>query len=204
MKPNEIERESFLIIESEAGNHGFPQNRWAIVRRMIHAAADFDYLSSVRFHPKAIASGIDAIKSGRKIITDMEMVRSGINKKLLNPFGCEVLCFINNPEVISMAEKNQKTRAESAVELAVDVMQGGIYVIGNAPTALLRLLDFVEKDNAHPALIIGFPVGFVNAAESKERLLESKCPYVTNVGRKGGSAVAVSAVNALAHLANRA
>ena len=203
MKPNEIERESFLIIESEAGNHGFPQNRWAIVRRMIHAAADFDYLSSVRFHPKAIASGIDAIKSGRKIITDMEMVRSGINKKLLNPFGCEVLCFINNPEVISMAEKGQKTRAESAVEQAIDVMEGGIYVVGNAPTALLCLIDLVEKDNAHPALIIGFPVGFVNAFESKERLLGSRCPYITNCGRKGGSAIAVSAVNALAHLANR-
>ena len=204
MKLNEIEQESFRIIEQETVGYEFPPDQWKIVRRMIHASADFDYLSSVRFHTDAIVAGMNAIKSGCRIITDMEMVRAGINKKLLNPFGCEVLCFINNPEVISMAEKNQKTRAESAVELAVDVMEGGIYVIGNAPTALLRLLGFVEKGNAHPALIIGFPVGFVNAAEAKERLLESKCPYVTNVGRKGGSAVAVSAVNALAHLANRA
>jgi len=201
MKPNEIEQESFRIIESEAGDHGFPPDQWVIVRRMIHATADFDYLSSVRFHPDAIASGINAIKSGCKIIADIQMVRTGINKKLLNPFGCEALCFINDPETVSMAERNQRTRSESAVELAADMMKGGIYVIGNAPTALLRLLDLVEEDKARPALIIGFPVGFVNAAESKERLLNSKCPYITNCGRKGGSSTAVSAVNALAHLA---
>lgn len=201
MKPNEIEQESFRIIESEAGDHGFPPDQWNIVRRMIHASADFDYLTSVRFHPEAIASGINAIKSGCRIITDMEMVRAGINKKLLNPFGCEVHCFINDPETISMAERNQKTRSESAMELAVGSVEGGIYVIGNAPTALLRLLDLVEEDKVRPALIIGFPVGFVNAAESKEKLLESKYPYITNCGRKGGSATAVSAVNALAHLA---
>ena len=202
MKPNEIEQESFRIIEREAGDHGFPLDQWNIVRRMIHATADFEYLLSVRFHPDAIASGINAIKSGGKIVTDMEMVRAGINKKLLNPFGCEVHCFINDPETISMAEKSQKTRAESAVELAADMMKGGIYVIGNAPTALLRLLNLVEKDKVRPALIIGFPVGFVNASESKERLLESNYPYITNCGRKGGSSTAVSAVNALAHLAN--
>jgi precorrin-8X/cobalt-precorrin-8 methylmutase len=130
------------------------------------------------------------------------MVRAGINKKLLNSFGCEILCFINDPETISMAARNQKTRAERAVDLAVSFMENGIYVVGNAPTALLRLLDLVEEDNIRPALIIGFPVGFVNAAESKEKLLESKCPYITNCGRKGGSTTAVSAVNALAHLAN--
>lgn len=208
MKPNEyvvsrqsIERESFRIIEREAGNHGFPPDRWAVVRRMIHATADFDYLSSIRFHTGAIAAGIGAIKSGRKIITDIEMVKAGINKRLLRPFGCEVQCFINDSETISMAEKNQKTRAESAVELAAASMEGGIYVIGNAPTALLRLIDLVEGNRAHPALIIGLPVGFVNASESKEQLSRSGCPYLTNRGRKGGSAAAVSAVNALAHLA---
>jgi precorrin-8X/cobalt-precorrin-8 methylmutase len=132
----------------------------------------------------------------------MEMVRTGINKKLLNPFGCEVLCFINDPETISMAERNQKTRAESAVDRAASSMEGGMYVVGNAPTALLRLLDLVDKHQVRPALIIGFPVGFVNAKESKERLLEAKCPYITNDGRKGGSTTAVSAVNALAHLAS--
>jgi precorrin-8X/cobalt-precorrin-8 methylmutase len=114
----------------------------------------------------------------------MEMVRSGINKKLLRPFGCEVLCFISDPEVASVSERDGRTRAESAVDLAVDVMKDGIYVIGNAPTALIRLLDLVDEGKAAPALIVGFPVGFVNAAESKERLSGYSCPYITNLGRR--------------------
>jgi precorrin-8X/cobalt-precorrin-8 methylmutase len=199
MLPVEIENKSFEIIKTEAGNHNFSLDQWTVVSRMIHTSADFDYLRTVRFHDDAIASGINAIRSGKNIITDTHMAEAGIRKKDLVNFGCQLTCLIDSPDVIQTAGRQKTTRAYAAVDAAVDRMKGGIYVVGNAPTALLRLLELIRENKAAPALIIGLPVGFVNAEESKDALSHSDngVPYITNVGRKGGSNVAAGVVNAL-------
>ncbi|MBG0779582.1 MAG: precorrin-8X methylmutase [Desulfotignum balticum] len=197
MKPQEIETLSFKIIDNEAQGHGFGPAEWPVVRRLIHTSADFDYLNTIRFHKDAIAAGITAIRSGKPIITDTEMARSGIRKTALVPFGNRVICRISDSDVADAARKNGTTRALEAVNRSVPEMEGGIYVVGNAPTALLRLIELIQAQKAFPALILGFPVGFVNAAESKALLLEHDIPYITNTGRKGGSNIAAAALNAL-------
>ena len=201
MRPDEIENLSFKIIDQEAGEHHFSSQEWSIVRRMIHTSADFDYLTTVRFHPDAIRSGINALKNEKTIITDTKMVAAGINKKRLSGFGSAVTCLIDDPDVVNASAKSKKTRAHEAVEAAVNIMAGGIYVIGNAPTALMHLIEIVKSKKANPALIIGLPVGFVNAFESKTALTTLDLPYITNTGRKGGSNIAASVVNALTLLA---
>jgi len=201
MKPEEIEALSFKIIADEAGSHRLPPDRWAIVRRMIHTSADFEYLESIRFHPDAITRGLDAIRSGKTVVTDTNMARAGIRKADLQRFGVSVKCYISDPEVRKIAIAKGSTRAEAAVDAAISDLNGGIYAVGNAPTALLRLIEQVRKKAVDPALIIGFPVGFVNAAESKAELMTLDCPYITNIGRKGGSNIAASVVNALTLLA---
>ncbi|MCK5541454.1 MAG: precorrin-8X methylmutase [Desulfobacterales bacterium] len=189
MKPQNIEDLSFQIIDKEAGDHGFDSLKWPIVRRMIHTSADFEYIETVRFHSRAIDAGIKALKKGCSIITDTNMAKAGIRNN--------AQCFIKDEDVVKTASDNNLTRAEAAVDKACDIMEQGIYVIGNAPTALLRLIDLIKTGKAKPALIIGFPVGFVNAAESKHDLIEMDFPYISNVGRKGGSNIAASVVNAL-------
>ncbi len=201
MKPEDIERRSFAIIDAEAGDHGHPSDRWPIVRRMIHTSADFEYVTSVRFHPQAVSRGVCAIRAGKTIVTDTNMVRAGIRGALLKPFGAGVHCLMSDPQVSAEALASGRTRAAVAVEAAAKRMSGGIYVVGNAPTALLRLIELIRARNASPALVIGLPVGFVNAAESKAALAELDTPFITNVGRKGGSNVAASVVNALALMA---
>jgi len=201
MKPHEIEQQSFKIIDEKAGDHGLPPDQWSIVRRMIHTTADFDYIHTVRFHPEAIQAGVEAIKQGKNIITDTEMLRAGIRKADLESFGVQVLCFLNEAGVIEESKKAGTTRAAAAVDHAIPFMEDGIYAIGNAPTALLRFLELLEQGVAHPALVIGLPVGFVNAAESKAALVKVNTPFVSNAGRKGGTTVAVSVVNALIKLA---
>ncbi len=201
MKPSDIEALSFKIIDKEAGEHNFSQKEWSIVRRMIHTSADFEYMQTVRFHHKAVKAGIKAIIQGKTIITDTRMAMSGISKKKLDCFNVKVKCLISDAEVEKKAFEEETTRAHAAVDAAVSDMDGGIYVIGNAPTALLRLIELVKTGKAAPALIIGLPVGFVNAAESKAALIETDYPYITNVGRKGGSNIAASVVNALANIA---
>jgi precorrin-8X/cobalt-precorrin-8 methylmutase len=202
MKPDEIEKLSFQIIEQEIGTHNLTNEQWPIVRRMIHTSADFEYKETVRFHPDAIRTGLDAIRSGKKIITDTNMARVGIRKKVLDPFGASTVCFMNDPEIHRQAKANNLTRARVAVDMAVEDMKSGIYVVGNAPTALMRLVELIQAQKARPALIIGLPVGFVNAAESKAALMELDYPFISNVGRKGGSNVAASVVNALAIMAS--
>jgi len=198
MKPQEIETRSFAIIDTESGDHGFSAEQWPLVRRMIHTTADFEYINTVRIHPRAIAAGVGAIRKGRPIFTDTHMARMGIRQALLAATGAAVTCLITDPEVVRMAKENGTTRALAAVDAAGDHMNGGIYVVGNAPTALLRLIAHINAGSAAPALVIGLPVGFVNAAESKAALLETNIPYITNLGRKGGSNVAASVLNALA------
>lgn len=201
MKPEEIESTSFDIIDREAGEHDFNGPQWSIVRRMIHTTADFEFKDIVRFHPGAIAAGIEAIRSGKMIITDTNMVRVGIRTRDLAPFGALVKCYMNDPLIHERAKSNGTTRASAAVDMALSDMEDGIYVIGNAPTALLRLIELINAGQARPALIIGLPVGFVNAAESKAALMEQDYPYISNLGRKGGSNLAASVVNALIILA---
>ena len=203
MKPDEIENQSFAIIDREAGPHNFTAEQWTIVRRMIHTSADFEYKQTVRFHPDAVAAGIQAIRNGKTIFTDTNMARVGIRSRDLNGYGVSLKCLMDDPAIRARAEKNGTTRAKAAVDAAVAEMKEGLYVVGNAPTALLRLIELLQAGKAQPALIIGLPVGFVNAAESKAALMNTDFPYISNIGRKGGSNVAASVVNALINLAMR-
>ncbi len=202
MKPEEIEKLSFQIIDAEAGPHGFSDPEWQIVRRMIHTSADFEYRDTVRFSPGAIDAGLAAIHRGASIVTDTRMALAGIRKKDLARYGGEVVCLIDDPQVAEIAARQQTTRARAAVDAATERIEGGILAVGNAPTALLRLLELVDAGRIRPALVIGLPVGFVNAAESKASLMERQVPYITNLGRKGGSNLAASVVNALIILAS--
>ena len=202
MKPEAIEAMSFKIIEEEAGAHSFTDAQWQVVRRIIHTSADFEYLQSVSFHPDAIDAGLNAIRQGKTIVTDTNMARVGIRKGELARFGVQVECLIADSEVSRIASETGVTRAKIAVDAAREKLDGGIYVVGNAPTALLRLIELVTAEKkAAPALIVGLPVGFVNAAESKAALIRTDVPYISNTGRKGGSNVAASVVNALSIMA---
>jgi len=203
MRPEDIEQQSFRIIDEEAGSHGFDQRHWPVVRRMIHTSADFEYLKSVRFHPDAISAGITAIRSGKPIITDTHMARIGIRQRDLAGFGGQVRCFMTDPATLRLAAENGTTRARAAVDVAAGELAGGIFAVGNAPTALLRVMERMEQGDAAPALVVGLPVGFVNAAESKAKLMTMDTPFITNVGRKGGSTVAAAVINALILMARQ-
>ncbi len=198
-----IEQQSFRIIDEEAGAHPFSPAQWEIVRRMIHTTADFEFMNTVRFHPHAIEAGVNALRQGRAIITDTNMARVGLRKMEMGHLNVEAACFISDPAVVKAASEQATTRAAAAVEMAGQKIAGGIYVVGNAPTALLRLIACIEDGEADPALVVGLPVGFVNAAESKERLISLDRPYISNVGRKGGSNLAAAVVNALLIMARR-
>jgi len=203
-EPGEIERCSLGIIDKEVAEpRPFTGRKWLVVRRMIHTTADFELLSLVAFHPEAIRSGIEALKAGCLILTDTEMARMGITLKRMDRLGCEVACYINHPLVQEKASEENKTRAAAAVDYAAFRLKGSIYVIGNAPTALIRLLEIIKENERYkPALIVGMPVGFVNAPESKDLLLsQNRVPFITVRGRKGGSALAASVVNELAEMA---
>ncbi|MDR2198633.1 MAG: precorrin-8X methylmutase [Deltaproteobacteria bacterium] len=206
--PQEIERRSFAIIDSEAGPHDWDPEAWTVVRRLVHTTADFDYVKDTVISPGAIESGVRALKNGALVLTDTKMALNGVNKSVLAPHHVEVLCLVDDPRVLSRARETSRTRSQVAVDLAYEerVKEGRdlIFVFGNAPTALYRLLERLEKDPAlkRPALVLGFPVGFVNAYESKKELSLSQTPhFITNLSRKGGSNVAAAAVNALAKLA---
>ena len=203
MKPQQIERLSFQIIDEEAGDHGFPPDQWPVVRRMIHTSADFEWQKMVRLHPQAIATGVAAIKNGCTIVTDTNMARVGIRQRDLDRFGGTVRCYMTDTRVGETAAREGITRASAAMDVAAPELLDGICVVGNAPTALLRLMQLMDRGDAQPALVVGLPVGFVNAAESKALLLEKDTPYITNVGRKGGSNVAAAVINALVIMAGQ-
>jgi precorrin-8X/cobalt-precorrin-8 methylmutase len=203
MQPYEIEKRSFEIIDAEAGPHDFSPPAWSVVRRMIHTSADFEYMQSIRMHPRAVEAGVAAIRRGCTIFCDTHMVRAGIRGRDLAAFGATAECLMADPQIADAALENGATRASVAVDAVADRLTGGIYAVGNAPTALLRLMELIRQGRTSPALVIGLPVGFVNAAESKAALLELELPYITNVGRKGGSNLAAGVVNALLLLALR-
>jgi len=199
----DIEAESLHIIDAETPEpRPYVGAEWAVVRRMIHTTADFEMLKLVRFHPRAVEAGLQALAKGAGLVTDTEMARAGIPDRRMNALGCQVRCLMRDPEVQALALEEGCTRARAAVDFAVSRIKPEIYVIGNAPTALLRLLEHIEAGRAKPALIVGMPVGFVNAAESKALLIaQNAVPFISIEGRKGGSALAASAVNALADIA---
>lgn len=201
--PQKIEGRSFELINEEIGEHSFTEEQYPVVQRVIHSSADFELGKSIRFHPDAIQAGIHAIRTGKKIITDVQMVQVGLSKPRLSKYGCEVLGYIADPEVAKEAKQLELTRSIIAMRKAVRNAQDGVFVIGNAPTALLELIRLIKEGEAKPSLIVGFPVGFVSAAESKEELMKLDVPFITNVGRKGGSTVAVAALNAVAIMADK-
>lgn len=205
MKPEEIEKRSFQIIDKEAGQHGWSCAEWQVVRRAIHTSADFEYASSMVLSDGVIEQAVKALQDGAGIVTDTTMALSGISKARLAPFGCRVACHVADPDVAELAAKEGVTRSIAAMRKAVANPANRIFVIGNAPTALFELLRLMQGGQANPALIIGLPVGFVGAEESKNALADAKheVPFITNIGRKGGSNVAAAVVNALAILATK-
>lgn len=206
MKPEEIETESFRIIDAEAGDHGWPREEWQVVRRVIHTSADFEYSRSLVLSDNVVEKAVAALKSGGGIVTDTNMALSGISKPRLTPLGCSVSCHVADPDIAEQAKAEGFTRSTAAMRKGVANPDNRIFVIGNAPTALFELLRLVESGDAAPALIIGLPVGFVGAEESKNALASGNhnIPFITNIGRKGGSNVAAAVLNALAILASQA
>jgi precorrin-8X/cobalt-precorrin-8 methylmutase len=203
MKPEEIETESFRIIDAEAGEQDWTDEEWQVVRRMIHTSADFEYARSTVFSDDAVTKAISALKSGCGIVTDTNMALAGISKVRLAAYGNKVSCHVADPDIAEQAKAAGITRSIAAMRKAVADPDNRIFVIGNAPTALFELLRLIEAGQAKADLIIGLPVGFVGAEESKVALAASEIqvPFITNIGRKGGSNVAAAVVNALAILA---
>ncbi len=219
LAPEDIEKRSFDILSAEAGLGSVPPDRLPIVQRVIHATADFDFKNTLTFHPDAVIKGIEAIRAGKDILTDVEMVRTGINKKWLSRWGGKVVCGIQDARSTlhsrehsstlgpgTMQDHDKRTRSEIGIETALRENGNiGIIAIGNAPTALIRTIGLLE-DSELPIrnselLIIGVPVGFVKAVESKALLAAQRFPFITALGRKGGTPVAVAIVNALLKMA---
>ena len=200
--PMEIEKRSMEIIES-ALPAGIPQENKAVVKRVIHCTADFDYAENLAFSKDAVKKALDALRSGCDIVTDTQMALSGINKAAAAKLGCTVHCFMSDPDVAEKAQERGCTRAVVSMEKAADLKKPLIFAIGNAPTALLKIREMIDGGIIAPLLVIGVPVGFVNIIESKEAVMETDVPYIVAKGRKGGSNVAAAIVNALMYQITR-
>ena len=199
-KGQSIEDASMQMIEDEIGKHDYNEKEWPIVRRVIHSTADFDFAgkNKIIFHKDAIESGMNALRNGCSIIVDVNGVIGGLNKQNPKDFKNNIICNISNPEIMELAKKEGKTRSQVSMRIAKSDMDGGIVAIGNAPTALQEVIQMVKEGVAKPALIIGIPVGFICAAESKEELSKLEgAPFITNIGRKGGSSSASAIINAI-------
>ncbi len=199
--PSEIEKESFRMIEEEFGPINTDRATFKVIQRVIHATGDFSFKDNMRFSENAIEAGIRSIREGKDILTDVTMVAAGISKAMLGKWGGKTICRVGDSEVAARAKAEQKTRSEVAIEMALG-SNIGIIAMGNAPTALVQAIkSFADADPDKAPLLIGVPVGFVNAAESKDLLVEKNSCYITSLGRKGGSPVAAAIVNALIRLA---
>ena len=200
-----IEHESFAVIDAEAGPHNYTDEQWPLVRRMIHANADFDFNGLTAFHPEAMRAGLAAIlKGGTPVVADTEMICVGLSKPRLAHFGMSTLHTISDPDVIERAHAEGTTRAVQAMRKAhrLGKLEGGIVAIGNAPTALIEVIRLIREEGVRPALVVGMPVGFVSAVESKDLLMTvDDVPWVAIKGRKGGSTLVVAAIHALLGLA---
>ena len=198
-KGQSIEDESMRIIENEIGTHPYNEQEWPIVRRVIHSTADFDFArdNKIIFQKDAIKNGLDALKDGCSIVVDVNGIIGLLNKQNPKDFGNDVICNISEPSLMEAAKKEGKTRAQMSMRIAKEEINGGIVAIGNAPTALLEVMQMIREGYTKPALVVGIPVGFVSAVESKEELAKMNIPFITNQGRKGGSSSAAAIVNAL-------
>lgn len=200
-----IEHDSFAIIDAEAGPHAYTAEQWPLVRRMIHANADFEFNGLTVFHPDAMAAGLAAVlKGGTPIVADVEMICVGLSAPRLKHFGMTTHHYISDRDVIEQAKAEDTTRAVQAMRKAQreGKLDGAIVGIGNAPTALIELVRLIREEGVRPALVVGMPVGFVSAAESKDLLMTvNEVPWVAIRGRKGGSTLVVAAIHALLSLA---
>jgi len=199
-----IEHSSFDIVDNESGEHSYTDSQWQVVRRMIHATADFTFNGLAEFHVNAIEAGIKAINEGRSITADVEMICVGLSKPRLQHFGVTTHQFISDDDVIQKAKAENTTRAVQAIRKAhrKGLLEKGIIGIGNAPTALLEVKRLITDEGLKPAIVIGMPVGFVSAEESKDQLaLLNDIPWIITRGRKGGTTLVVSAIHALLALA---
>jgi len=204
-KGQSIEDESMQIIENEIGPHSYNEQEWPIVRRVIHSTADFDFArdNKIIFHKDAIKNGLKALKNGSSIVVDVNGIIGLLNKQNPKDFGNNVICNISEPSIMEAAKEAGKTRAQMSMRIAKEDMNGGIVVVGNAPTALLEVMEMIREGITKPGLVIGIPVGFISAVESKEELAKMNIPFITNLGRKGGSPCASAIVNALYKLLRR-
>lgn len=201
-KPMEIENKSMDIIDESLKDVHFDENELDIVRRMIHTTGDVEYRHIIKFKNDFVNSALKGINSGGMIYSDTNMIVSGVNKPALKNSGCEILTLVSEPDIAKIAKERSTTRSLVAIEEAV---KRGIrmFAIGNAPTALFRLIELIKEGKCDPLFVIGVPVGFVGAAESKEALREVDVPQITTVGTKGGSNVAASVINAILYETNR-
>ena len=199
VRPEEIEKRSFEIITEELQQAGItlPEKNALVIKRCIHTSADFDYAETLAFSENAVEKMKELIRGGATIVTDTNMALAGINKKKLAAFGGEAICFMADDEVALEAKKRGVTRAAVSMERASKLGKEVIFAIGNAPTALIKLHELMEKGEFTPSFVIGVPVGFVNVVYAKELFLDSDVPYIINRGRKGGSNIAAAICNAV-------
>jgi precorrin-8X/cobalt-precorrin-8 methylmutase len=200
-----IEHDSFAIIDREVAHHDYTAEQWPLVRRMIHATADFEFNGLTRFHPDAMRAGMEAVLRGdTTLVADVEMICVGLSKPRLAHFGITTHQFISDDDVIAQAKAEGTTRAVQAMRKAhrLGLLSGAIVGVGNAPTALIEIVRLINEESVRPALVIGMPVGFVSAQESKELLAaQNTVPWVITSGRKGGSTLVVAALHAVLSLA---
>ena len=203
VQPSDIEKQSMAIIEQELQNydisHLSPKEK-QILKRVIHTTADFDYVQNLCFSKNAVSKALSVLKEKNAVIvTDTKMAMSGISKPALSELNCEIYCFVSDSDVIGQAKDRNVTRAVVSVEKAVNLFKDRnvIFIVGNAPTFLIRLYELVTEKKIMPSLIVGVPVGFVNVVQSKELILSTNTEYIIAKDRKGGSTVAVSICNAL-------
>ena len=200
VKPMDIEKRSFEIITEELGDTPLVPGTELIVKRCIHTSADFDYAKNLCFSENVVEKAMQAIKEGACIVTDTQMAKSGINKRVLSRYGGEVYCFMADEDVAAIAKENGCTRATACMDKALTMDKKLIFAIGNAPTALVRLYELIQDGKLSPELIIGVPVGFVNVVQSKELIMQANVPYIVARGRKGGSNIAACICNALLYM----
>jgi precorrin-3B C17-methyltransferase len=198
-----IMAESLAIIDRELGPDPIDPAERAIIRRMIHATADFDFAANTRFAPGAIDAAVAALRAGSTVVTDVEMLRAGVRRDLAGPLGVAAVCALDEPETAELAASTGLTRTAAGIRrAAARVGDAAVVAIGNAPTALDEAIRLVEQEGWRPACLVGIPVGFVGVAEAKDRLIaQDRVAYLTSLGRKGGTAVTAAAVNALLELA---
>ena len=202
IKPEDIEKRSLEIIDEILGDKKLDPDNKLVIKRAIHTSADFDYVENLYFRDGITKRLVEAIKNGADIVTDTQMAKSGINKKVLAKFGGEVHCFISDEDVAESAKEKGVTRAIVSMEKAAKIKKPIILAIGNAPTALIKIHELVKEGKLNPIGVIGVPFGFVNVIESKELIVNSNIPCIVARGRKGGSNVAAAICNVLIYMAS--